>query len=44
MVYDIDPAALPSSDELLAEDTATAPLAQISQEVLQSVSYRTREA
>ncbi len=44
MVNDIDPAVLPSSDELLTEDAATAPLAQLTQEVLQSVSYRTREA
>ncbi len=43
MFIDIDPSALPTSEELLTEDPATAPLAQITQEVLQSVCYRTHE-
>jgi len=43
MIIDMDPSALPNSEELLTEDAATAPLTQITQEVLQSVSYRTRE-
>ncbi|MFG2526030.1 hypothetical protein [Streptomyces sp. NPDC048527] len=43
MFIDIDPSDLPSGEELLTEDAATAPLAQVTQEVLQSVSYRTHE-
>ncbi|MFE5027894.1 hypothetical protein ACFRAO_32390 [Streptomyces sp. NPDC056656] len=44
MSEEINITELPSSELLLVEESATAPLAQITQEVLQSVSYRTRNA
>ena len=44
MYDEIALSALPTSERLLAEDTDTPPLSQITQEVLQSVSYRLRDA
>jgi len=38
----IDMFNLPDSEWLLAEDNTTPPLSQVTQEVLQSVSYRLR--
>ena len=34
---------LPSTEELLAEDTEVPPLSQVSQEALHAVAYRVRE-
>jgi hypothetical protein len=44
MYDEITLSALPTSERLLAEDTDIPPLSQITQEVLQSVSYRLRNA
>jgi hypothetical protein len=44
MYDEITLSTLPTSERLLAEDTDTPPLSQITQEVLQSVSYRLRDA